>query len=111
MDQPVHGFSVPSGSIDTPFGHTWLAVVYAVAALLLLIGKTTRAATTWLGLTVLLIVLVVYVPVGVVERVCMQGFSYLADTLMYCGAVLPIAGAMPRTAQRRESSRLISPDR
>ena len=74
------------------------AVVYAVAGPLLLIGKRTRAAATWLGLTVLFMVLVVYVPIGVVERASIEGFNYLADTLMYCGAVLLLAGAMPREA-------------
>jgi uncharacterized membrane protein YphA (DoxX/SURF4 family) len=72
--------------------------------LLLLIGKSTRAAATWLGLTVLFMVLVVYVPIAVVERASMVGFNYLADTLMYCGAVLLLAGAMPCEAWRRESS-------
>ena len=79
--------------LDVPGG-----IVYAVAALLLLIGKRTRAAATWLGLTVLFVVLVVYVPIGVIERASIEGFNYLADTLMYCGAVLLLAGAMPREA-------------
>ena len=74
------------------------AVVYAVAGPLLLIGKRTRAAATWLGLTVLFMVLVVYVPIGVVERASIEGFNYLADTLMYRDAVLLLAGAMPREA-------------
>jgi hypothetical protein len=48
-------------------------------------------------LTVLLVVLVVYVPIGVVERASLdKGLNYLADTLMYGGAVLLLAGAMPR---------------
>lgn len=90
------------------YGHaiwTYLAaVVYAVAGPLLLIGRRTRAAATWLGFTVLFLVLVAYVPIGVVERTSIEGFNYLADTLMYCGAVLLLAGAMPREAQRPESS-------
>jgi len=69
------------------------AVVYAVAGPLLLIGKRTRAAATWLALTVLFMVLVVYVPIAVVERASIEGFNYLADTLMYCGAVLLLARA------------------
>jgi len=43
--------------------------------------------------------LVVYVPIGVVQRASIDdGFNYLADTLMFCGAVLLLAGAMPREA-------------
>ncbi len=69
-----------------------------VAGILLLVGKKTRAAATWLGLTVLFVVLVVYVPIGVVER------ASLDKGLMFCGTVLLLAGTMPREASRRESS-------
>ena len=54
-----------------------------------------RAAATWLGVTVLFVVLVVYVPIEVVERGSLDSLNYLGDTLMYCGAVLLLAGAMP----------------
>jgi uncharacterized membrane protein len=86
------------------FGHvvwTYLAAaVYAVTGIMLLIGKKTRWAATWLGLTVLVIELAVYVPIAVVERASLaKGLNYLADTLMFCGAVLLLAGAMPRTDQ------------
>jgi uncharacterized membrane protein len=113
FEQFMHGNYVPAIPLDrvTPewvYGHaiwTYLsAVVYAVAGTLLLVGKKTRAAATWLGLTVLFVELVVYVPIGVVERASLVGFNYAADTLMFCGAVLLLAGAMPRAAQRRESS-------
>jgi len=81
------------------------AAVYVVAGILLLVGKKTRAAATWLGLTVLFVVLVVYVPIGVVERASLdKGLNYLAETLMFCGTVLLLAGTMPREASRRESS-------
>ena len=78
------------------------AVVYAVAGVMLLIGKKTRAAATWLGLTVLFMELAVYVPIAVVERASLdKGLNYMADTLMFCGAVLLLAGAMPRRAMNR----------
>jgi uncharacterized membrane protein YphA (DoxX/SURF4 family) len=80
------------------------AVVYAAAGILLLAGKKTRAAATAVGLTVLFVELVVYVPIAVVERTSFLGINYAGDTLMYCGAILLLAGAMPREAQRRESS-------
>jgi uncharacterized membrane protein YphA (DoxX/SURF4 family) len=103
-----HGDHVPGVPLEplTPtyvFGHaiwTYLAaVVYAIAGLMLLIGKKTRAAATWLGLTVLFVELVVYVPIAVVEFSSLEkGLNYMADTLMFCGAVLLLAGAMPREA-------------
>jgi len=44
------------------------------------------------------------VPIAVVERASLDnGLNYMADTLMYCGAILLLAGAMPRDAERRES--------
>lgn len=73
------------------------AVVYAAAGVALLIGKKTRAAAAWIGLTVLLVELAVYVPIAVVDRASLDnGLNYAADTLMFCGAVLLLAAAMPR---------------
>src|SRR5215813_9367253 len=108
FEQFMHGNYVPGVPLNrlTPewiYGHavwTYLtAVVYAVAGTLLLVGRKTRAAATWLGLTVLFVELVVYVPIGVVERASLgNGLNYAADTLMFCGTVLLLAGAMPREA-------------
>jgi len=109
FEQFLHGDHVPGIPLNrlTPtwiFGHsiwTYLAaVVYAVTGILLLIGKKTRAAAAWLGLTVLFVELVVYVPIGVVERASLNnGLNYVMDTLMFCGAVLLLARAMPREAE------------
>ncbi len=108
FEQFRHGDHVPGVPLEplTPayvYGHhiwTYLAaVVYAVAGIFLLIGKKTRVAAIWAGLAVLFVELVVYVPIAVVERASLDnGFNYLGDTLMFCGAVLLLAGAMPREA-------------
>jgi uncharacterized membrane protein len=108
FEQFMHGDHVPGVPLKrlTPeyvYGHaiwTYLAAaVYAVAGTLLFVGKKTRAAATWLGLTVLFVELVVYAPIGVVDRASLgNGLNYVADTLMFCGAVLLLAGAMPRQA-------------
>lgn len=108
FEQFRHGDHVPGVPLEplTPayvYGHhiwTYLAAaVYAVAGIFLLIGKKTRAAAIWAGLTALFVILVVYVPIAVVERASLDnGFNYLGDTLMFCGAVLLLAGAMPRKA-------------
>jgi uncharacterized membrane protein YphA (DoxX/SURF4 family) len=107
LEQFRHGNYVPCIPLDrlTPEwvpGHaiwTYLAgAVYAVAGALLLIGRKTRAAATWIGLTVLLIELVVYVPMAVADRAKLTGINFMADTLMFCGAVLLLAGAMPQEA-------------
>lgn len=106
FEQFLHGKYVAAIPLDrlTPeyvFGHavwTYLAgVVYAITGTLLLFGKKTRAAATWLGLTVLFVELIVYVPIAVVDRASLNnGFNYMADTLMFCGAVFLLAGAMRR---------------
>ena len=108
FEQFMHGDHVPGVPLkrltpDYVYGHaiwTYLAAaVYAIAGALLLVGKKTRAAATWVGLTVLFVELVVYVPIAVVERASLDnGLNYMADTLMFCGAVLLLAGAMPREA-------------
>ncbi len=114
FEQFMHGNYVPGIPLDrmTPtwiYGHaiwTYLAaVVYAIAGALLLVGKKTRAAATWAGATVLFVELVVYVPIGVVDRASLdKGLNFVFDTLLFCGAVLLLAGAMPRVAAQRESS-------
>ncbi len=123
FEQLRHGEYVPGVPLKrlTPawiVGHaywTYLAgAAYLVAGTLLLVGKKTRAAATWLGATVLLVELVVYLPIAVVERASLaNGLNYAADTLMFAGAVLLLAGAMPReprsaappTSQDRSPSR------
>jgi uncharacterized membrane protein YphA (DoxX/SURF4 family) len=110
LQQFLHGDHVPGVPLE-PLTPTWIvghgiwtylaAVVYAVTGILLLIGKKTRAAATWLGLTVLFIVLVVYVPIAIVERASLDnGLNYIMDTLMFCGAVLMLAGAMPQQGEQ-----------
>ena len=105
FEQFLHADHVPGVPLEmvTPgyiFGHAvWtylIAAVYSVAGVLLLAGRKTRAASAWLGLAVLFIELIVYVPIAIVERASLEGFNYMADTLMFGGAVLLLAGAMPR---------------
>jgi hypothetical protein len=49
--------------------------------------------------------LAVYVPIAVVERASLDnGLNYLGDTLMFCGAVLLLAGAMPRESKRESAA-------
>jgi uncharacterized membrane protein YphA (DoxX/SURF4 family) len=106
VEQFAHGDHVPGVPLRplTPtyiLGHgiwTYAAAVgYAVTGVLLVLGKMTRPAAAWLGATVLLVELVVYAPIGIVERASLNnGLNYVGDTLMFCGAVLLMAGAMPR---------------
>jgi uncharacterized membrane protein YphA (DoxX/SURF4 family) len=105
FEQFMHGDHVPGIPLEmvTPqwvYGHAFwtylVAAVYAVLGPLLLVGIKARATATWLGLTVLFAIFIVYVPIAVVERASLEGLNYMADTLMYCGALLLLASAMPR---------------
>ena len=105
IEQFLHADHVPGIPLEmvTPawlFGHsiwTYLtAVIYVIAGIPLLVGKRTRTAAGWIGLTVLFVIVVEYVPIAVAERSSLEGLNYLFDTLMYCGTLLLLAGAMPR---------------
>ncbi len=115
FEQFLHPDRVPGVPLEplTPqwiFGHAiWTyvaAVAYGVTGILLLVKKKTRAAATWCGLSVLLVELVVYVPIGIVERARLdRGLNYVFDTLMFCGTVLLLAGAMPREGSAKSLAR------
>jgi uncharacterized membrane protein YphA (DoxX/SURF4 family) len=105
FEQFLHADHVPGVPLERMVpnyvfgGPAWTylaAALYAVAGIPLFLGKKTRIAATWVGLTVLFVELVVYVPIAVVDRATIDGFNYMADTLMFCGAVLLLASAMPR---------------
>ena len=107
-EQFLHGDHVPGVPLEplTPTyvpGHaiwTYLcAVAYIIGGSFLLIGIKTRAAATWVGLSVLFVVVVVYGPIAIVESASLDnGLNYIFDTLMFCGTVLLLAGAMPSEA-------------
>ena len=104
FEQFMHGDHVPGVPLDRltpqyiPGRAIWTylaAAVYAIGGLMLLVGKKTRMAATLVGMTVLFVELVVYVAIAVMDRATIVGFNFMADTLMFCGAILLLAGAMP----------------
>jgi uncharacterized membrane protein len=70
-------------------------VVFIVAGLCLILNKEARLAATWLGLVILLLVLVVYLPIlaGNPSDIG-DGLNYLVDTLLLSGSVLCLAHAL-----------------
>ena len=108
VEQFLHADHVPGIPLELVppawiHGHvlvTYLtAAVYAVAGPLLLIGWKPRAAATAIGAIVLFGIVAVYLPLGIVERASLDlGVNYPMDTLMFCGTVLMLAAAMPRSA-------------
>jgi uncharacterized membrane protein len=70
--------------------------VYVAAALSLIVNKETRLVATWLGLLILLLVLVVYVPMMAASPSDIaNGLNFVADTLLLSGSALAFAGSQP----------------
>ena len=72
-------------------------VVLLAAGASLLANKKARAAATYLGITLLLIILVIYLPIEIsIPSDIANGLNYIADTMMFCGAALLLADALPQ---------------
>jgi uncharacterized membrane protein len=85
-----------------PLGLFWSYLTGAVllaAGACILVNKKARAAATCLGITILLIVLVIYLPIELsIPADIGNGLNYFADTLLFCGAVFVLADALPKEA-------------
>jgi uncharacterized membrane protein len=68
--------------------------VFVVAGLCLISNKKARLAATWLGVVILLLVLVFYLPILIANLSDIgNGLNYVVDTLLLCGSVLALAQA------------------
>jgi uncharacterized membrane protein YphA (DoxX/SURF4 family) len=76
----------------------FVAVVLILAGICLLTNKHTRMAATSLGLTILLAVFWIYLPMLLAAPRDLVALNFFFDTLMFCGAVLLLADAMPTNA-------------
>jgi uncharacterized membrane protein YphA (DoxX/SURF4 family) len=69
-----------------------------VAGVCFLLGRKTRMAATYLGAWIVLLVVVIYGPVLIAALadpsagVQVEGVNYFADTLLFGGAILSLAG-------------------
>ena len=72
-------------------------IVLLVVGVCLLLNKKSRLAATYLGLTILLIVLVIYLPILIsIPSDIGNGLNYFADTLMFAGTIFLLADALPK---------------
>jgi hypothetical protein len=77
--------------------------ILLVAGASILLDKKTRIAATYLGTWIVLLVLFLYGPILIAQisdpstAVKVEGINYFADTLLFAGAILALAGATPRT--------------
>ena len=81
-------------------GRTFLSyfvgVVLILAGACLVANKKTRLAATFLGLTILLTMVWIYLPMLVAEPKSVVALNYFFDTLFFCGAILLLANAMEK---------------
>jgi uncharacterized membrane protein len=77
----------------------FVGLVLIVAGILLVLNKRARLAATTLGLTVLLTVLWVYLPMLVATPKDVVALNFFFDTLLFCGTVLMLANAMDRRSE------------
>lgn len=84
-----------------PLGPFWgypAGAILLATAVALLLNKHSRAAATWIGLLMTLLVLFLYLPILARDPApeLIEGVNYVFDTLLFGGAALLLAAAMPR---------------
>lgn len=73
-------------------------IMLLVSGVSLLAGKYGRATTTWLGITVTLVVLCINTPMLAVAALPAEittGVNYVADTMLFAGMIFFVAAAVP----------------
>jgi len=74
----------------------FVGVILILAGVCLLVNKKTRIAATALGLTILLTVLWIYLPMLLATPTDVVALNYFFDTLLFSGAILLLANAMDK---------------
>jgi len=74
----------------------FVGVILIVAGVCLLVNRKTRLTATALGLTILLTMLWIYLPMLLAAPKDVVALNFFFDTLFFCGTILLLANAMPR---------------
>jgi uncharacterized membrane protein len=74
----------------------FVGVILILAGACLLVNKKARMAATFLGLTILLTVLWIYLPMLLAAPTDVVALNYFFDTLLFCGAILLLANAIDK---------------
>jgi len=72
----------------------FVGVILILAGACLLVNKKARAAATSLGLTILLTVLWIYLPMLLATPTDVVALNFFFDTLLFCGSILLLANSM-----------------
>jgi len=112
---PQNAPGVPLAKL-TPAWMPWPHVLATITALFLiaagvsiLINRYARPATAWLGLWMVVLTLILYLPIFLMSSGGMQlieGVNYIFDTLLFAGTILLLASALPKA---RTFDRALSP--
>ncbi len=87
----------------------FVGLILIAAGCCLLANKKPRMAATVLGLTILLTVLWIYLPILLAAPTDLVALNYFFDTLLFCGTILLLANAMEADrASRRVSGSAIA---
>ena len=78
----------------------FVGAVLILAGVCLLANKKTRMAATSLGLTILLTIVWVYIPMLFNAPTDVVALNFFFDTLLFCGAILLLANATSKEAGR-----------
>ena len=73
-----------------------LARILILAGVCLLVNKKARTAATALGLTILLTVLWIYLPMLLAAPTDVVALNFFFDTLLFCGAILLLANSIDK---------------
>jgi uncharacterized membrane protein len=102
MLHPEHVPGVPLELLTPGWIPGRIFLSYFVGAVLILAGacllanKRPRLAATFLGLTILLAVVWIYLPMLLAAPKSVEALNYFFDTLFFCGAILLLANAMEK---------------
>ncbi|HEY6119497.1 MAG TPA: hypothetical protein VIV66_06025 [Pyrinomonadaceae bacterium] len=74
----------------------FVGLILILAGVCLLVNKKTRMAATSLGITILLTVLWIYLPMLLTAPTDVVALNFFFDTLLFCGTILLLANAMDK---------------
>jgi uncharacterized membrane protein len=82
----------------------FVGVILILAGVCLLMNKKARTAATALGLTILLTVLWIYLPMLLAAPADLVALNFFFDTLLFCGAILLLADSIDKESAATSSS-------
>lgn len=74
----------------------FVGVILILTGACLILNKKTRMAATALGLTILLTVLWIYLPMLIAAPTDVVALNFFFDTLLFCGTILLLSNAMKK---------------